>query len=50
MMLQPTPEMEKLREKMNKASNQEEYDKLHEEYVKLLIEQDKAIDSLGFAH
>ena len=50
MMLQPTPDMKRLLEEMEKATDQEEYDRIHEEYVKLLIERDKALESLPFVH
>lgn len=50
MMLQPTPEMKELIEKMNQTTNQEEFDKLREEYVKLLLEREKALEDIPFAH
>lgn len=50
MMLQPTHEMKRLEELMDKETDQKEYDKLHEEYVKLVREQRKALDGMPFAH
>lgn len=35
---------------MSKTTNQKEYDKLHEEYAKLVNKQRKALDGMPFAH